>query len=85
MPTFDPSSEEEAYSGTETFGAEAHSGNGTMDDLTILEADDPSLGLTNIDDVPADDWAADTGPTKVPRRGEGLTTQYQTDRSSTLG
>ncbi|MDX2150974.1 MAG: hypothetical protein SFV54_09580 [Bryobacteraceae bacterium] len=34
-----------------------------IDDLTILDATDPALGLTNIGDVPADDWAADTGPT----------------------
>jgi len=84
MPTFDPSSDEEVYGGGETFEAEAHSGSGTIDDLTILDADDPSLGLTNTDDVPADDWAADTGPTQVPNRGDGLTTHYQTDRSSTL-
>lgn len=33
-------------------------------DLTIVDATDPSLGLTNVGDVPADDWAADTGPTR---------------------
>jgi hypothetical protein len=36
---------------------------GDLGDLTVLEATDPSLGLTNIGDVPPDDWAADTGPT----------------------
>lgn len=34
-----------------------------LDDLTVLDARDPSLGLTDIGDVPAGDWAADTGPT----------------------
>lgn len=34
-----------------------------LGDLTVLDADDPTLGLTNIGDKPAEDWAADTGPT----------------------
>lgn len=42
-------------------------GSGGIDDLTILDAEDPTLGLTNIGDVPADDWAADTGPDRAPR------------------
>lgn len=37
-----------------------------LEDATILDADDPRLGLTNTATVPADDWAADTGPTKTP-------------------
>jgi hypothetical protein len=32
--------------------------------LTVHDAMDPELGLTNIGDVPAQDWAADTGETK---------------------
>lgn len=36
------------------------------DELEIVPADDRSLGLTNTADVPPDDWAADTGPTKNP-------------------
>ena len=39
------------------------SGDPELDDLTVLDADDPELGLTNIGEVPPDDWAADTGPT----------------------
>jgi hypothetical protein len=39
-------------------------GQADLDDLTILDADDPSLGLTDIGEVPADDWAANTGPTR---------------------
>ena len=35
-----------------------------IEGLSIVDATDPSLGLTNIGDVPADDWAADTGPTQ---------------------
>lgn len=36
------------------------------DDMEILPGDNRSLGLTNTDTVPADDWAADTGPTRNP-------------------
>ncbi len=35
------------------------------DDASIMDADDPRLGLTNVGSVPPDDWAADTGPTKT--------------------
>jgi hypothetical protein len=34
-----------------------------LDDLTVLPASDGALGLTDIGDVPPEDWAADTGPT----------------------
>ena len=37
-----------------------------LEDTTILDAEDPRLGLTNTSTVPADDWAADTGPTRTP-------------------
>lgn len=37
-----------------------------LEDATILNAEDPRLGLTNTSTVPADDWAADTGPTRTP-------------------
>lgn len=36
------------------------------DDMEILPADNATLGLTNTDRVPADDWAADSGPTRNP-------------------
>jgi len=39
-------------------------GQSDLDDLTVLDADDPTLGLTDIDAVPPEDWAADTGPTR---------------------
>src|ERR1700679_491128 len=35
-----------------------------LDQLTVKDVDDPDLGLTDIGDVPAEDWAADTGPTR---------------------
>jgi hypothetical protein len=34
--------------------------------MEVAEPTDGRLGLTNIGDVPADDWAADSGPTKSP-------------------
>lgn len=44
----------------------------TIDDLTVRGADDPSLGLTNVDDRPPEDWAADTGPTRTAESSGGL-------------
>jgi hypothetical protein len=38
---------------------------GELGDLTVMDADDPDLGLTDIGDVPPDDWAANTGPTRT--------------------
>jgi hypothetical protein len=46
----------------------ARGGGSDLEDLTILEAGDPELGLTGTSDIPAQDWAADTGPA---RTGEG--------------
>ena len=57
-------------------------GTATLDDLTIVSADDPSLGLTAYGDVEAKDWAADTGPTRNPDRG--VATDSISDTSSTL-
>jgi hypothetical protein len=39
-----------------------------LEDLTVHDAADPELGLTATEEVPAQDWAADTGPA---RTGEG--------------
>jgi len=36
------------------------------DGMEVMEPGDGRLGLTNFNDVPADDWAADTGETKTP-------------------
>ncbi len=50
--------------GFETKGETPLKGDGGLDDLTVKDASDPDLGLTGIGSVPADDWAADTGPSK---------------------
>lgn len=34
--------------------------------IEIMEATDGRLGLTNVGNVPPDDWAADTGETHTP-------------------
>lgn len=34
--------------------------------MEVVEPTDGRLGLTDIGDIPPDDWAADTGPTKSP-------------------
>ena len=36
------------------------------DGLEIVPKEDRSLGLTDVPGVPAEDWAADTGPDKGP-------------------
>ncbi|MDQ2844545.1 MAG: hypothetical protein M3Y72_26560 [Acidobacteriota bacterium] len=35
-----------------------------LDGMETMLPTDGRLGLTNIGDIPADDWAADTGPTR---------------------
>lgn len=47
------------------------SGSG-LDDLTIRDADDPSLGITNVGNIGPDDWAADTGPARAPEAEDGI-------------
>ena len=37
-----------------------------QDGMEVMEATDGRLGLTDIGNKPADDWAADTGPTRSP-------------------
>lgn len=54
---------------------------GDLDELTVVSADDPNLGLTSPTEVDAD-WAADTGPTRNPDRG--IATKDLTDKGSTL-
>jgi hypothetical protein len=46
-----------------------NSGSGGIDDLNVVSAEDPSLGLTDIGNTGPDDWAANTGPTREPGRG----------------
>lgn len=38
-------------------------GDTNLDELTVKDASDPDLGLTDIGEVPPEDWAANTGPT----------------------
>ena len=40
-------------------------GDGDLEDLNVVDASDPSLGLTDTGGEPADDWAANTGPTRT--------------------
>jgi len=43
----------------------------TIDELSVRNADDPSLGLTNVGNRPPEDWAADTGPTRAAESSGG--------------
>ena len=69
-PTFDPTS----FGGTTTIRQPADESDDVEqeiredDSFEILDATDGRLGLTDIGDKPADDWAADTGPTTTPQR-----------------
>jgi hypothetical protein len=40
------------------------------DGMEVMLPTDGRLGLTNIGDTPADDWAADTGETRTPEGSE---------------
>jgi len=46
--------------------AEAESGD--IDGMNVTDANDPRLGLTNVNGKPAQDWAANTGPAQNPGR-----------------
>jgi hypothetical protein len=59
-------------------------GDGDIEGLTIVNANDPGLGLTDIGKIPADDWAADTGPTQNAAAVHGVRTNRMNDLSSTL-
>jgi hypothetical protein len=55
---------------------------GDIDDLNVTTANDPRLGLTNRGRQPAEDWAANTGPTQNP--GRGVKGDHPLDTASTL-
>jgi hypothetical protein len=57
---------------------------GGLDDLTVHDASDPELGLTNIGEVPAEDWAANTGPSRTEEAASSGTTEYLATEESTL-
>ena len=68
QPTVDPT----AFGGTssirhstsERFDIESELND--TEGFEVMEPTDGRLGLTDIDKTPADDWAADTGPTRTP-------------------
>ena len=68
QPTVDPTSFggttsiRHPTSGRASIEEELHDSDG----IEIMEPSDGRLGLTNVNDIPADDWAADTGETKAP-------------------
>jgi hypothetical protein len=55
-----------------------------LEDLTIVSAEDASLGLTNVGEKGPDDWAADTGPTSTNEAYGGVVTTDLGGRGSTL-
>ena len=73
MPTGDPSagglnrgSQSIGSGKAEVFEVFNDGGSEGIEDLTVTNASDPRLGLTNRGDKPAQDWAANTGPTRNP-------------------
>jgi hypothetical protein len=73
MPTGDPSagglSRGAQLSGSDHAEVFSQAGSEGIEDLTVTTASDPHLGLTNRGSKRAQDWAADTGPTKNPDWG----------------
>ena len=55
---------------------------GGIDDLNVTTAGDERLGLTNLGNKPAEDWAANTGPSQTAERG--VKTSSPRDTASTL-
>ncbi len=83
MPTGDPSAGGLGSGSLRATDEEAlASGSGGIDDLNVTKAGDRRLGLTNRGEKPAEDWAADTGPARVPDRG--LAVENPADDASTL-
>ncbi len=87
MPTGDPSaggldSGPRHHLGNEVEGL-GEEGSGGIDDLNVMKAGDPRLGLTNRGEKPPEDWAADTGKTRNPDRG--VESDNLLDDASTLG
>lgn len=68
QPTFDPTSfggtTSIRHNDTDNFDVERERAD--YDGLEVMEATDGRLGLTNVGNVPADDWAADTRETHTP-------------------
>ena len=54
----------DASAGGAGYGETPFTGDSELDELTVMDAADPALGLTGIGQVEAEDWAADSGPTR---------------------
>lgn len=82
-PTVDPTAGGAATrrGATDLQTGENTQGETGLEDLTVLDAGDPRLGLTHSE-APDADWAAGTGPARA--KGRGIGTRDLTDRSSTL-
>ena len=65
-PTVDDSAlgGDTSISHSETIRFDVDDERDSRDGLEIMQPEDGRLGLTDVGDVPADDWAADTGETK---------------------
>lgn len=57
---------------------------GGLNDLTVKEAGDPTLGMTNIGDIGPDDWAANSGPARSAEAEMNVATRELQDAGSTL-
>jgi len=66
QPTVDPSAGGMPPGETDVNPDEVNIGEDDIDNLNVVDADDPRLGLTNRGKVGPDDWAANTGPTRNP-------------------
>ena len=87
MPTGDPSagglSRGKPHLGLNEVEGLGEEGSGGIDDLNVMKARDPRLGLTNRGRKRAKDWAANTGETRNPDRG--VESDNPLDDASTLG
>ncbi|HEY4361405.1 MAG TPA: hypothetical protein VGN17_10560 [Bryobacteraceae bacterium] len=67
MPTGDPSAGDlhrGERSGVRTAEVFKTTEGNSIDELSLTDAADPNLGLTNRGNIPAKDWAANAGPTR---------------------
>jgi hypothetical protein len=83
QPTVDPSAGGMPPRDSDMSPDEARIGKDDLDNLNVVDADDPRLGLTNHGKVGPDDWAANTGPARDAEEGLGpLTSKEDTEQSS---
>jgi hypothetical protein len=83
QPTVDPSAGGMPPGETDVSPDEVNIGEDDIDNLNVVDAGDPRLGLTNHGKVGPDDWAADTGPTRNPGSGrQSLATAEDAEQGS---